>query len=290
MRKVSQKKMREQILKSEILNSLMRKSSGSTPPAQIATSPAHSRASAVVEICAAPERILRNLTILRARNKQLFGWLAGFALLFVCAGNVRATTTATITIGTQSGTATYGTASSSITFAITVAGSGNGGATGTYTVTGLPTGASGSFSPTTYSVANSGSASSTLTITTLATTPAVTAQSFTVTTNAGATGSLIAGTGSLTVGKKTVTPTVTLNNKTYDGTTAAVTIASRSLSGIVNSDDVNLGTSGTVAAFSSKNVGSYTPNITSLALSGNTATNYVLSSTTASASSSRPGR
>src|SRR5947207_15953212 len=92
--KIQPEKMREEILKSEMLNSLMKKSSGSTPLAQIATSPAHSRAS-VVEICAAPERILRNLTILRAGNKQLFGWLAGFALVFVCAGNVRANTAAT---------------------------------------------------------------------------------------------------------------------------------------------------------------------------------------------------
>jgi hypothetical protein len=117
----------------------------------------------------------------------------------------------------------------------------------------------------------------------------VTAQSFTVSAS-GTTGGVNPGTGSLTVSKRTVTPTVTLNNKTYDGTTAATTVATRSLSGVVNSDDVNLGTSGTVAAYTSRNVGSYTPSVTSLALSGTTAGNYVLSATTVSPSSSITAR
>src|SRR6266446_5397027 len=124
------------------------------------------------------------MTMTRIRNdmrKQFLALLAGLAFSLLCGGNALATT-ATITVGTQSGTATYGTASSSITFPITVSGGGGGTtASGTYTVSGLPTGASGSFSPTTYSgVGNGGTASSTLTITTSATTPAVASQSFTV--------------------------------------------------------------------------------------------------------------
>lgn len=91
---------------------------------------------------------------------------------------------------------------------------------------------------------------------------------------------------SVTLNKKTVTPTVTLNNKVYDGTTAATTVATRSLTGIVGADDVTLGTSGTVAAFTSKNVGSYTPTVSGLSLSGTTAGNYVLSTTSVSPSAS----
>jgi len=91
---------------------------------------------------------------------------------------------------------------------------------------------------------------------------------------------------SFTVNPKTVTPTVTLNDKVYDGTTAATTIATRSLSGIVDSDDVSLGTSGTVAAFGSRNVGLYTPSVTDLSLSGSTAGNYVLSTTSVNPSAS----
>jgi hypothetical protein len=54
-----------------------------------------------------------------------------------------------------------------------------------------------------------------------------------------------------------VTPVITLNNKVYDGTTSPTTISNRSLTGVIGTDDVNLGTSGTVAAFSGKTVGSY---------------------------------
>ena len=85
--------------------------------------------------------------------------------------------------------------------------------------------------------------------------------------------------------------TATLANKVYDGTTAATTINTRSLSGIVGSDDVSLGTSGTVAAFGSKNVNGYTGiNITALSLSGTTAGNYQLSSTSTTASASITAR
>ena len=103
---------------------------------------------------------------------------------------------------------------------------------------------------------------------------------------AAATG-LSSGTSSaFNVAGATVTPTVTLNNKVYDGTKAATTIAGRSLAGIIGGDDVNLGTSGTVAAFSSPNVGSYSPSVTGLSLSGTTAGNYALSTTTVSPSAS----
>ena len=85
----------------------------------------------------------------------------------------------------------------------------------------------------------------------------------------------------------TVTPTVTLNDMVYNGTTGPTTIKTRSLGGVVDGDDVSLGTSGTVAAFSSKNVNSYSGiSITGLSLSGTTAGNYQLSSTSTTASAS----
>ena len=85
------------------------------------------------------------------------------------------------------------------------------------------------------------------------------------------------------VNAASVTPVVTLNSRTYDGTTVATTIATRSLTGVIGGDDVNLGASGTVAAFTNPNAGSYTVNITGLGLSGATAPNYTLTSTTTTA-------
>ena len=94
-------------------------------------------------------------------------------------------------------------------------------------------------------------------------------------------------TASASITAATVTPTVTLNNLVYNGTTGPASVNTRSLSGVVGSDDVSLGTSGTVAAFSSKNVNSYTGiSITGLSLSGTTAGNYALSSTSTTASAS----
>ncbi len=85
------------------------------------------------------------------------------------------------------------------------------------------------------------------------------------------------------VNSASVTPVVTLNNKTYDGTTAATTIATRSLTGVFGGDDVSLGASGMVAAFTNQNAGSYLVNITGLGLSGATAPNYTLTSTATTA-------
>src|SRR6266446_9271711 len=85
---------------------------------------------------------------------------------------------------------------------------------------------------------------------------------------------------SFTINQVTVTGSITANNKTYDGTTAA-TIATRSLSGVIGGDNVTL--SGGTATFAGKNVGtSKTVTATGLSLSGTAAANYVLSSTTAS--------
>src|SRR5207237_9178064 len=81
---------------------------------------------------------------------------------------------------------------------------------------------------------------------------------------------------SFNVSPATVVPTVTVSSKTYDGTTNAP-IATRSLSGIVGTDDVNLDSSGT-AFFLDKLVAPGKPvTVTGLSLSGATASNYALS-------------
>ena len=89
-----------------------------------------------------------------------------------------------------------------------------------------------------------------------------------------------------TIAKATLTPLVTLNNKSYDGTTDATTINTRSLSGaIYNAEQVALA-GGTVGAFTSKNLGSYTLTVSGLSLAGGGAGNYQLSTTTLSPSAS----
>jgi autotransporter-associated beta strand protein len=91
------------------------------------------------------------------------------------------------------------------------------------------------------------------------------------------------GVSNQVVNAKSLTPVVTLNSRVYNGTTSAATIATRSLTGVVGSDDVNLGTSGVVAAFGSKDAGSSTISITGLSLSGTTAADYALVSTSTTA-------
>jgi hypothetical protein len=86
---------------------------------------------------------------------------------------------------------------------------------------------------------------------------------------------------SFTVAASTVTPGITASGKTYDGTTAA-TIAGRSLTGRIGTDDVSL--SGGTATFDTRNVGTgKTVTATGLALSGAQAGNYQLASATATA-------
>ncbi|MFI5088974.1 MAG: N,N-dimethylformamidase beta subunit family domain-containing protein, partial [Terriglobales bacterium] len=91
----------------------------------------------------------------------------------------------------------------------------------------------------------------------------------------------LAGAGTLAqaVNPATVTPSITVSSKVYDGTTAA-TITARSLSGVIGTDNVTL--SGGTAAFADKNVGTAkTVTATGLTLSGTTAANYQLSATSA---------
>ena len=89
--------------------------------------------------------------------------------------------------------------------------------------------------------------------------------------------------GTLVIGKATVSPGITAGNKVYDGTTTA-TITGRTLTGVIGTDDVSL--SGGTANFTNANVGTWPVTATGLTLAGADAGNYQLSSTTANTSAS----
>jgi YDG domain/MBG domain (YGX type)/Bacterial Ig-like domain (group 3)/S-layer homology domain len=87
------------------------------------------------------------------------------------------------------------------------------------------------------------------------------------------------GNQDVTVTSIALVPSFTANNKVYDGTNAA-TIASRSVTGVVGSDNVHL--TGGTATFDEKNVGNVkTVTGSGFSLSGAQAGNYHLSPTTA---------
>ncbi len=142
-----------------------------------------------------------------------------------------------LTVSAQSGTAKYGTGTSSITYTITMYTSGSGTVgPSTLSVTGLPSGASGVFSPTTLTGINTAqNPTSTLTITTSGTTPAATT-SFTVSEATGGKSK----TGSLVVGKAALTITASSQNKNY-GTTQSTPVAGSTAftsSGLQNSETI----------------------------------------------------
>jgi hypothetical protein len=86
-------------------------------------------------------------------------------------------------------------------------------------------------------------------------------------------------TGTLKIDPKSLTPSVTAANKSYDGATTA-TITGCSLTGVVGSDNVTC--SAAAASFASANVGTgITVTATGITLSGSAAANYVLSATSA---------
>lgn len=87
---------------------------------------------------------------------------------------------------------------------------------------------------------------------------------------------------SFTISQAVVTANVTVNNKIYDTTTTAA-IATRSLTGVLGTDNVTL--VGGAAAFVTKSVGNGNPvNVTGLGLGGTAAGNYALASTTVTTS------
>jgi len=86
---------------------------------------------------------------------------------------------------------------------------------------------------------------------------------------------------SFLVSARQLTPQITANNKPYDGTTAA-SVGSRNLTGVIGTDAVSLTVPS--ATFDSKNVGTNkVVTATGLSLAGTNASNYTLSTTTATA-------
>lgn len=100
-------------------------------------------------------------------------------------------------------------------------------------------------------------------------------------TTSGGQNDVATDTALLTVNPRIVTPAVTVESRTYDGTTDAF-ILSRSLGNTLVGDDVSL--AGGAASFEDKNIGDgKTVVVTGLGLSGTDASNYTLSSTSATA-------
>jgi hypothetical protein len=186
-----------------------------------------------------------------------------------------------VSIGTQSGVINYGTGTS-VTYPVNV--SANPSPAGSFGVTmsisGLPAGVTFSFSPATFTLAPGATQPVTLTVTTFNTTKVPTNPSFNVTATGGGGSGSKSGAGTLTITKKAISGSITVNNKIYDGT-ASATIATRTLTGVLAGDVVNY--TGGTATFSNKNAGiGKTVNATGLSLTGADAGNYSVN-TTASA-------
>ncbi len=75
-------------------------------------------------------------------------------------------------------------------------------------------------------------------------------------------------------------------DKVYDGTTNASSVQSTVLSGVVLADAANVNTSGTLANFGGKDVGTYSVSVTGLSLTGTEANNYNLTGGTTATDSS----
>jgi autotransporter-associated beta strand protein len=103
-------------------------------------------------------------------------------------------------------------------------------------------------------------------------------------------GIYLASTGSVsqTVQQAPLTPTVSFNSKNYDGTTNAPAVSGYGVSGTVYSPDVVNASGGTVLPYAGKDVtGSpYTIIITNLGLTAGAGTNYALTTTSATNTSS----
>ncbi|WP_321469546.1 YDG domain-containing protein [Halarcobacter sp.] len=90
----------------------------------------------------------------------------------------------------------------------------------------------------------------------------------------------------ITINKKEITATYSAEDKTYDGTTTAT--VSGSLGGVISGDKVSLLNQS--ASFEDKNAGENKQvNITNIALSGDDASNYVVSDTTTNATINKKG-
>ncbi|KAA3436099.1 YDG domain-containing protein [Rufibacter hautae] len=210
-------------------------------------------------------------------------------LLFLVAFYAEAQTINEVIVGSQTGVATYGT-TSNVTYVVSVSLSGNknNNYPVSLSVTNLPPNVSATFNPSPLMIQpdNNGNAkiqSTTLTLTipdnaNLVLSP----HTFTVTATANTSSKF--NTGSLSINKKTITGSFTVNDKVYDGGVNAA-IASRTLTGVIGTDDVSL--SGGTATFATSATGSNKiVTATGLTLTGSTAGKYTLSSTSATTTAS----
>ncbi|NBO67187.1 MAG: hypothetical protein EBU88_20480, partial [Acidobacteria bacterium] len=165
-----------------------------------------------------------------------------------------------LTVGSQSGTATYAGAADNVTFLVDATRNSNGTFNGTYSVSGLPSGVTSSFSTTSFTSSGSNAfPDPTLTLTVGSTVPAGSYQ-FTVTCTPSNSGSVaFMNTGTLLVQRAGLTIAANNLTKTYGDTLTLdnTTPGDFAVTGLSNSDtvtSVTLTSSGTDAT---ANVGSY---------------------------------
>jgi uncharacterized Zn-binding protein involved in type VI secretion len=135
---------------------------------------------------------------------------------------------ASVSIGSQSGTSTYGAASTP-TYNVTSLRGSNGSVNGTYSVSGLPSGVTGNFSLTTFSV--SGSTVFPTTILTLNVPASLGAGSYSFSVSLTDGANSASNTGTLVVDKAASVTTVTINGTPFTYTGSAITPASVTVTG-----------------------------------------------------------
>jgi hypothetical protein len=124
-----------------------------------------------------------------------------------------------------------------------------------------------------------GSATATFADANVGTAKAVTVSGLTLSGDDAANYALVQPSTTADITAATVTASVTVDNKIYDGTTTA-SIATRTISGVIGDENVSL--NGGTATFADENVGTAkSVTVTGLSLSGDDAGNYQLASTSA---------
>jgi hypothetical protein len=162
-------------------------------------------------------------------------------------------------VGTQSGTATYGGTTENVTFAIDATRQSNGNFSGTYSVSGLPTGVTGSFNPTSFTSTGSNAFTDSVLTLTVPSTVSAGSYPFTVILTNTNNSTFVQSFGTLLVQRAGLTIAANNLTKTYGDTLTLddTTPGDFAVTGLSNSDTVTsviLTSSGTDAT---ANVGSY---------------------------------
>ncbi|MFN5187028.1 MAG: beta strand repeat-containing protein [Planctomycetota bacterium] len=162
-------------------------------------------------------------------------------------------------VGTQSGTATYGGTTENVTFAIDATRQSNGNFSGTYSVSGLPTGVTGSFNPTSFTSTGSNAFNDSVLTLTVPSTVSAGSYPFTVILTNTNNSTFVQSFGTLLVQRAGLTIAANNLTKTYGDTLTLddTTPGDFAVTGLSNSDTVTsviLTSSGTDAT---ANVGSY---------------------------------